>query len=239
MAISDKNRKLLWARSGNRCAMCQCEITLDATSVDAHSVVGDECHIISTEKNGPRYVDPHPFEDMDCYQNLLLLCKTHHKLVDDQRNTWTANDLTNLKAKHEAWVKERLTPENPGDPKTKWLQRVTTGEELISMIEGSLAYDFTHDSLKTAEEVSLVSSFSQNLQDCEILGDIGAGEKVKAAFSLTQEMEALEEAGFWVFASCQKSKFKVKDQVVLDNWFVFSCRVVRKGNPDVFTVPIG
>ena len=47
MAINDKTRKVLWGRSGNRCAICRRELVLDATTVDDVSVVGEECHIVS------------------------------------------------------------------------------------------------------------------------------------------------------------------------------------------------
>ena len=57
MAISDKTRKVLWGRSANRCAICRQELVVDATAYDNESVVGEECHIVSAQINGPRY-DP-------------------------------------------------------------------------------------------------------------------------------------------------------------------------------------
>src|SRR5205085_1467643 len=47
VAISDKTRKLLWGRSGNRCAICRRTLSVDGTVVDAEAVVGEECHIVS------------------------------------------------------------------------------------------------------------------------------------------------------------------------------------------------
>ncbi|HWP60610.1 MAG TPA: hypothetical protein VNL14_22135 [Candidatus Acidoferrales bacterium] len=55
MAITDKTRKILWGRSGNRCAMCRRELVVEATPTDDESVVGDECHIVSGKGQGPRY----------------------------------------------------------------------------------------------------------------------------------------------------------------------------------------
>ena len=54
MPITDKTRKILWGRSGNRCAICKNELVIDATGQDAESVVAEECHIISPRQNGPR-----------------------------------------------------------------------------------------------------------------------------------------------------------------------------------------
>src|SRR5277367_1301593 len=54
MAISDKTRKILWARSGDRCAECRRQLVEEATRADAESV-------ISLFRNGPiRYAEMAP-----------------------------------------------------------------------------------------------------------------------------------------------------------------------------------
>ena len=84
MAISNKTRKILWGRSGNRCAICKNEIVVDATAQDDESVVADECHIISSQTNGPRHDLSYQSKKLDSYENVILLCRTHHKMIDDQ-----------------------------------------------------------------------------------------------------------------------------------------------------------
>ena len=91
MSITDKTRKLLWGQSGNRCAYCRTLLTMDKTAFDDHSIVGDECHIVSRAKDGIRWEEN--LEDLDSYENLILLCKNHHKLVDDQPNFYSKNVL--------------------------------------------------------------------------------------------------------------------------------------------------
>ena len=56
MSISLKTHKMLWGRSGNRCAFpdCQKELVMDATEIDDESLIGEECHIISKNPNNPR-----------------------------------------------------------------------------------------------------------------------------------------------------------------------------------------
>jgi hypothetical protein len=108
MAISDKTRKILWARSGNRCAECRRQLVEEATRADAESVVGDECHIVSGQSQGPRYVASFPAARLDEPDNLILLCRVHHKMVDDQTQTYTVEALQKLKATHEAWVASTL-----------------------------------------------------------------------------------------------------------------------------------
>lgn len=108
MAITDKTRKILWGRSGNRCAICKHELVVDATVIDGESVVGDECHIISSRSDGPRYDSSYPQEKLDIYENLILLCRVHHKMVDDQNESYTVDMLRRIKIDHEAWVSQKL-----------------------------------------------------------------------------------------------------------------------------------
>jgi hypothetical protein len=37
-----------------------------------------------------------------------LLCRIHHKLIDDQPNTYTIDDLKEIKFQHERWVRDSL-----------------------------------------------------------------------------------------------------------------------------------
>jgi hypothetical protein len=81
---------------------------MDATPQDDESVVGDECHIVSSKPDGPRYDPQFPVDQIDFYTNLILLCRVHHKMIDDQSETFTADILHQLKANHEKWVADAL-----------------------------------------------------------------------------------------------------------------------------------
>lgn len=96
MPITDRTRKMLWARSGNGCAICRCPLVLQATANDGEALVGDECHIVAQSPGGPRgglSADG----DLDSYDNLILLCKTDHKRVDDQPGEYSPERLRTLK----------------------------------------------------------------------------------------------------------------------------------------------
>lgn len=109
MSISLKTHKMLWGRAANRCAICKIELAVDKTEVDDESLIGDECHIIARQDGGPRgNTEPLPSDNRDTYENLLLLCKNHHKQVDDQRIFFTADKLRQIKTEHENWVKSSL-----------------------------------------------------------------------------------------------------------------------------------
>jgi len=110
MTISVKTRKMLWGRSASRCSFPDCRRRLveDESETDDPSIVGDEAHIVARAEDGPRGDSDLSPEQRDRYDNLILLCKVHHKLVDDQPNIYTVERLKEMKAKHIEWVSENL-----------------------------------------------------------------------------------------------------------------------------------
>lgn len=110
MGITDRDRKRLWARAGNRCALCQCELVSSTSSVDDESIVGDECHIIAQRISGPRSDPSFSVKQLHSYENLILLCKTHHKQIDDQMRKYTVSILRNLKREHEEYIRRATEP---------------------------------------------------------------------------------------------------------------------------------
>src|SRR4051812_24343412 len=102
-------RKILWARSGNLCAVCRVPLVVERTATDKESIVGEEAHIISSAANGPRHDPNSPAEMIDDIENLVLLCATHHKTIDDQVSTYSAEAVRGIKRNHERWVKTKLS----------------------------------------------------------------------------------------------------------------------------------
>ncbi|MDS3862427.1 HNH endonuclease signature motif containing protein [Thermosynechococcaceae cyanobacterium BACA0444] len=110
MGITDKTRKILWGHSGNRCAICKRELTMDASPGNDESIVGDECHIVARELGGSRNDSSFPANKLNSYENLILLCKIHHKMIDDQVNTYTVETLRKIKKQHAEYVRRGLEP---------------------------------------------------------------------------------------------------------------------------------
>jgi hypothetical protein len=98
MAITVQTRKMLWGRAGNRCAFPNCQQSLiqDVPGARGASVIGEEAHIVAQEERGPRGTPPRP-SNIDDYSNLVLLCPTHHKLVDDHPDVYTVQALMDMK----------------------------------------------------------------------------------------------------------------------------------------------
>lgn len=111
MGISLKTHKMLWGRSGNMCAFPECKkiLVADESLTDDPSVIGEESHIVGRKKNGPRGKSNLTIEQRDYYGNLILLCRNHHKIVDDQEKEYTVEILKGYKISHEKWVMENLT----------------------------------------------------------------------------------------------------------------------------------
>lgn len=97
-----KDTKLLWGRSGNRCAVCKIELTLDGSL----ETLGQMAHIVAHSPDGPRGANR--LEDVDQYSNLILLCPNHHAEIDKLPDRWSVDAIQRLKSDHETWVSERL-----------------------------------------------------------------------------------------------------------------------------------
>lgn len=223
--------------------ICKKELVIDATSEDAESVVGDECHIISAREKGPRHDPSYESEKLDSYENLILLCRTDHKMVDDQSATFTAEKLHQMKATHEVWVSQRLAEEQKQQPlryrRVKEnipavLFRLNTGKEVLDVVSNAMAYAFDHDELHSPEEVELVGGFLQTVQDWgDFSGELEAGGRVQVAYDLTQVLKEMEKAGFFVFGGREVQLLEGGAQSSPSNWPVAILRVLRKENKEV------
>lgn len=246
MPISDKTRKLLWGRSGNRCAICKKEIVITSTAHDDESVVAEECHIISSRPNGPRHDPSYPVEKIDSYDNLILLCRTHHKMVDDQAATFIPDLLRQMKVNHEAWVSHKL--EDQQEPSPVRLRRVkenipsslfrlTAGKDVLDVISNAMAYSFDYDELKSQEEVELIGSFLQTAQDWGDLSDtFEAGERIQIAFELTESLQAIEAAGFFVFGGREVQLIEGGVSAGASDWPIAILRVLRSDNQSIMHI---
>lgn len=249
MPISDKTRKILWGRSGSRCAICKHELVIDATARDDESVVGDECHIRSARENGPRHDSAYPRDSLDSYENLVLLCRTHHKMVDDQEDTYTAQILRQMKASHEVWVSARLTDQTKPKPlrmrRVKqnippYLPRLTTGQQVLDVLIGSYGYLTQNDDPQSEEEVDLIGNFLQAATDWAEMGDdLEPHGRVSAAFSLTQLIQDLDEAGFWVFGGRETRILEGGLEPEPSPWPVGIIAVLRKDNRGITEANLG
>ena len=209
---------------------------------DDESIIGDECHIVSGACGGPRYDPSFARENVDDYSNLILLCKNHHKLIDDQESQYNASRLTELKAKHEKWVFGRLEASglrnrSPGirrvpERTPEFLRRVRSGRELFAIVTDACAYAPHYDDLQNETEEELVAGFLQDAQDWGELELELVRDRMGAARSLEEHLRDLERAGFWVFGA-RETQILVGRSGQETDWPVAHVRVVRSSNPEI------
>src|SRR3989338_3070397 len=94
--------KTLWGRAANRCAFPNCKIEL--TPDGETNTLGEIAHIVAELPSGPRGNNDIPPELRNDYSNLILLCPTHHRMIDNNPEEWTVEKLKQLKQDHEKWV---------------------------------------------------------------------------------------------------------------------------------------
>jgi hypothetical protein len=216
MSISDKNLKILWGKSGNKCAMCRHTLVFESTSNDSESVVGEECHIISGAKNGPRSDSSFPRNKIDDISNLILLCRVHHKQIDDQVETYTPDLLLIIKSNHEKWVEDKLR-DTPKISKVRVMRDkaqipeklnvINTGKEMFGILTGCLASYMDYSDNLSDEELDLVGPFLQNVKDwSELAQDMDPIQKINATRDLDAELSALREMDLLAFAAVEIQK---------------------------------
>ena len=239
MAIADKTRKLLWGRSGNRCSICRLELIIDATMCDDASLVGEECHIISGQRQGPRHDPSFAKKKIDSYDNLLLLCRVHHKMVDDQHETYTIALLKQIKNNHEKWVAEKLMESSP-PPRIRirrikenilpCLVRMTSGKDVLNLTEGTSMLQYDHDELTSSDEAELVGGFIQTVRDW---GDMGADlepiQRARIGVELTESIKEIEKAGFYVFGGKEVHRLEGGTEPPIP-WSIGIIQVLRNTN---------
>ena len=224
MAISDKTRKMLWAKSGNRCSICKIELFSNEDGKETLNV-GEECHIISSQKSGPRHKDG--VLDYDNYDNLILLCRNHHKEIDELTETYEEELVRYIKQNHENWVNTTLNNSIKQNNQTqpRFISRITSGKELLNILADSHAYETDYEEVETEDEADFIGGVLQDLVDYgELCGMVEAYERVKMGLSLSETLKRLEENGYFLFAEKKIEK---------NNWAVATILIRKRDNPEI------
>lgn len=102
-SISDKNKYMLWAISGGRCQYRGCNQILHTDILTKRNFNQSYiAHIVADSPGGPRGCPTRSVQLADDITNLMLLCDTHHRLID--RDNVSGNPeslLLEMKAEHE------------------------------------------------------------------------------------------------------------------------------------------
>ncbi len=119
MSRSYKQRdlKLLWGLSGGICAFTECQKSI--CEPETNDIIGHIAHIVADSPDGPRGNVQYPTDMLNSYENLILLCPTHHAIIDAKNSSNTIAEIKKMKKDHEGWVKKQLSL---GEP---WISNVS------------------------------------------------------------------------------------------------------------------
>ena len=240
MTISDRDRKILWAKAGNRCSKCRCELVRPSGQDEAHVVIGEECHIISPRRKGPRGTETRYGNGyVDAYENLILLCPLDHSLVDQLVDEFSADDLRAMRSAHEAWVTASLAR---GAVAPVVLQRgslpilaeVADATALLSIVIGAAESSLGNDDLATEAEVEEVGGLLQTLFDYgEVWGDLEPAARVRATFEVGQQLAEARQHGWRVFAARGNGTLSGGVSSAPSPWDTAYVKIVREDSAEI------
>ncbi len=96
--ISKLTTKRLYALSSNQCAFPNCSVKF--VNVENETNLSNICHIEAAEKGGQRYNPDSTNDYRRSFENLILLCPTHHVETNDIAK-YTVTILRKMKSTHE------------------------------------------------------------------------------------------------------------------------------------------
>ncbi|NMC36278.1 hypothetical protein GYA49_04510 [Candidatus Beckwithbacteria bacterium] len=230
--VSFKTSKIIWALSRNQCAICKKKLTKKIKK--QHLVLGQECHIRSDKENGPRFDPSYPVEKLNLPDNLILLCRDHHKIIDDLPEKYPIEKLEKIKLDHES-QRVRSINKNNDSPKviqsTKYLAaiQIITGMQLINAVAGYHAYSASFDETDDEELYKLIKEFLVCLKDLDALIDVSEGLKLDIAREIKRLIAKLNSHGYYVYCATVLDKLRMNGKDT--PWKTFYC--VLSSNPSI------
>lgn len=106
--IPESELKILFARSGNLCAFPGCQTQVIAQEGDELKPIAEMAHMIAYGDSGPRADPSVPLEERNKAANLILLCPTHHAIIDKFEYQYNVHVLRQMKHLHEQKIAQSL-----------------------------------------------------------------------------------------------------------------------------------
>jgi len=218
VSITAPDRKRLWGKAANRCAMCNQPLTRPETPHDPESIIGEEAHIVGRRPGAPRY-RPLDAVARDGYANRILLCPTHHAEIDAQPGTWPEDRLLRLKQEHEqrmaartshgerdGWVVER-------QPEDTALPLLLSGERVLAVVGPALIYDTGQEPMATEAERDAADALMRHALDWgEIYSSVGPSEHIDAARELDDLLKAAVEEGILLYGALLEATVRMGEE---------------------------
>jgi len=193
MAISQRDRIILWARAGGRCSIADCrrELTQNAEASDAAFTLGQMAHIVGEKEGAARGHSALTGDQRDLYTNLVLLCPLHHRIVDEDPAAFPIERLHLIKDDHEQWVREALG----GDDRTAVAKEIYAGliDAAVAAFEFEQWDSWTHlafDAIPSWDEgrMDRIHTFRRRVLRTPWPGTLPELERAFATLSIAAEM---------------------------------------------------
>ena len=108
---------------------------------------------------------------------------------------------------------KQVASDEKSQPIYAW--RLQTSGEIAKILSWAESYQYDNPEPANEAEAELFGSFLQNIFDWgECWDDMGPYDRLKAQYSISEELRILEEAGFAVFGALLKVPFESMGKVV-------------------------
>ena len=224
-SISQKDVKILWGRSQGKCSICRCDLIPDQSDGKPYPL-GEMAHIEGENEGSARFNSQLDVADRAKYENLILLCPTHHTMIDRDPGTYTVEKLRAMKKDHERFITESLNTNIADvtfaelDAILKYLTRIPsdTVPENLTLIP--LQEKIDRNSLSTEVQRLILMGLTQVTQVRTFIAknpDIYYGDRLRSGF--VKQYEELFNQGLrgdalfyplWDFATNGERDFKIK-----------------------------
>ncbi len=118
---TDFDLGLLYSRSAGLCNRCRNPVFVPTVDGNGYINIGEIAHNLPYSVKGPRGTEIVSFaitideySPDNSYNNLILLCRNHHKIVDKDAH-YSVEQVKRLKNDHEDWVTNSLYPKINSD----------------------------------------------------------------------------------------------------------------------------
>lgn len=173
MSIPQQIVKMLYAKSGNKCAFPGCKNRLVFDEVNQSEMA----HIISSKPKGPRHIADFNGGNYDAEGNIMVLCFEHHNLIDTCVDNYPADMLRQMKRSHEASVEKAVSGIDVNSQFIKQFLEICANHKIYEMLGVDLVTPFSEEYIFESEYCgiefrSLINSAMSIDIDKTILRDI-------------------------------------------------------------------